>query len=194
MNGGEVTLISPVFDLTGYTDPYINFTSWFYNQHGYMPLNDTLKFYLFDGSSNVLIAKKYHDNTNMSHWVPNSIRVSDFITPNSTMQLVVTLSDELATENVTEGGIDNFSITDFSLLESHDALTSNNILYPNPSEGVIQIKGITDGLLVFYDSTGRVVLTKEITEQISVSELEPGIYFVEINTNGQKELTKLIVK
>lgn len=194
VNGGEVTLISPVFDLTGYADPHINFTSWFYNQHGYLPLNDTLKFYLFDGTTIELIEKKYHDNTNQSHWVPNSIRVSDFMVPNSTMQLIVTLSDELATENVTEGGIDNFSITDFSLLNLDNKEVEKIVLYPNPSDGLIHITGADEGVLILYDSTGRMVVTRVISEQISISELEPGIYFVEINANGSKELTKLIVR
>jgi choice-of-anchor B domain-containing protein len=194
VNGGEVVLISPVFDLTGYADPHINFTSWFFNAHGYMPVNDTLKIYLFDGTTTVLIDKKYNTNTTMSSWVGNSIRVSDYMTPGPAMQLVVTVSDELASENVTEAGIDNFSVTDFSLsgLNAADRITF--LVYPNPFGHHFTIEAMMSGSATIMDVTGRVYGTVSLNDEVAAWQWERGVYFAVIrDENGNiLETIKLI--
>lgn len=195
VNGGEAVLISPVFDLTAYADPHINYTSWFYNQFGYEPVNDTLRFYLFDGTSTVLIDKKSATTTNMSHWVPNSIRISDYLTPGPTMQLIVTLSDELTSENITEGGIDYFSITDYSLLSNSEENTGL-LLYPNPANEFVKLGGITNGWVLYYDMAGRLVLTQPVEESQKLGSLTPGVYLLRILDDEWKLRTiqKLIIE
>lgn len=195
VNGGEVVLISPVFDLTGYTDPHVNYTSWFYNQFGYQPLNDTLKFYLYDGVNSVLIDKKFHENTNMSHWVPNSIRIADFMTPSSYCQLIVTLSDDINSVNVAEGGIDNFSITDFSMLQSSTNFSeiAYNV-YPNPVNDILYIDSdiIPESITVF-DLSGQLIMQNQHQNSIGFSTISEGIYIVVIQfSDGKIEKFKVI--
>lgn len=196
VNGGEVVLISPVFDLTGYSDPHINYASWFYNQFGYEPVNDTLKFFLYDGTTTVLIDKKFNSNTNMSHWVPNSIRVADFMTPGASMQLIITISDETETINVTEGGIDNFSITDFSLTTVVEESENEISVYPNPASQVVHVSGITEGFVQIFDVSGRVMMQSQISESLDVSMLEHGIYLIQIFDLNSKTIytQKLIIE
>lgn len=196
VNGGEVVLISPVFDLTGYTDPHINYASWFYNQFGYEPVNDTLKFFLYDGTTTVLIDKKFNSNTNMSHWVPNSIRVADFMTPGSTMQLIITISDETETINVTEGGIDNFSITDFSLTTVAEESENGISVYPNPASQVVNVSGIAEGFVQIFDMSGRLMIECQISEALDVSMLDRGIYLIQIFDLNLKSVytQKLIIE
>jgi hypothetical protein len=105
----------------------------------------------------------------MSHWVPNSIRIIDFITPSATMQLIVTISDELATVNVTEGGIDNFSITDFSLVTISEESESTILIYPNPAHGSIYFSGVTEGQVTITDFSGRLVLESTVQNEIDIS-------------------------
>lgn len=196
VNDGEVVLISPVFDLSSYSDPYINFSSWFYNQFGSIPVNDTLKFYLFNGiTPSVLIAKRHATNTIMSQWVGNSIKVSDFITPSAGMQLVVTLSDELVTENITEGGIDNFSVTNFSILEIENEEENLVRVYPNPFQSELMIEGITSGTIEIFDISGRLIFSSFIEPTIGVNEMNAGIYFVVLkNENGEVIETSKMTK
>ena len=196
VNDGEVVLISPIFDLTSYSDPYINFTTWFYNQHGSIPVNDTLKFYLFNGiTPSVLIGKKFAGNTAMSQWIPNSIRVSDFISPSSAMQLVVTLSDELITENITEGGIDDFSITNFSITEIKTTTENLIRVFPNPFQNQLFIEGITNGTIEIFDVSGRLIFTSIIEPIVGVADMNTGIYFVVLkNENGEVIETNKMTK
>ncbi|MBK6950727.1 MAG: choice-of-anchor B family protein [Crocinitomicaceae bacterium] len=196
VNGGEVVLISPVFDLTTYSDPHINYASWFYCQFGYEPVNDTLKFFLFDGTTTVLIDKKFDTNTNMSHWVPNSIRIADFIVPGTSMQLILTISDELETVNLTEGGIDHFSITDFSLAAVQEESGSPISVYPNPANDLLYLKGISEGFIMITDLSGRLVLESTVQNDTDISILASGIYVIQISDQtGQIIHTeKLIVE
>ena len=194
VNEGEVVLISPVFDLTAYTDPHLNFTSWFYNEHGYIPVNDTMKFYLYDGTTSVLVDKKFNTNTPMSTWVGNSIRISDYITPGPYTQLVVTLSDYLATINMAEGGIDNFSITDYSLVAIKDEVPDHVLIYPNPFNDLLHLDGVSTGTFEIADLSGRIVLNGPVAQQVNTAGLNSGAYIITLrDENGAIiEIVKLV--
>jgi predicted extracellular nuclease len=68
-----------------------------------------------------------------------------------------------------------------------DNETLNNVvLYPNPASDVLNIKNF-EGEVTIFDALGRAVVFTEINDaqnQIAVSELVAGVYFVAIN--GQK--------
>jgi choice-of-anchor B domain-containing protein len=69
---GEVILISPVFDLTSYSDPHVNYQTWYYNFHGpNPPPDDTLKIFLSNGTENVVIDLKYYPDSPASQWIPS---------------------------------------------------------------------------------------------------------------------------
>ena len=99
VENGETTLISPVFDLTSYSNPHVNFELFFYNDIGPFYPDDTLFVSLFNGTETVDIAAFYKDNTDPSLWYAYSIPVNGLITMTSTMQLIVTISDYTATVN-----------------------------------------------------------------------------------------------
>src|SRR5690606_950227 len=102
VENGETTLISPVFDLTGFSNPHINFEAFYYNFIGPYYPDDTLFVKLFNGTTTVDIAKIHIDNTIMSLWFPYSIPVGGLLPMTNTMQLIVTISDYNATVNICE--------------------------------------------------------------------------------------------
>jgi hypothetical protein len=78
------------------------------------------------------------------------------------------------------------------LNESTDSRLS---VYPNPAMQSFGVNGGTFDQLNIYDATGK--LLKSVTkssENVSVSDFARGLYFVEIQSNGQKSIEKLIVK
>ena len=185
VNDGEVLLISPVFDLTGYSNPHINYNSWFFCKHG-APPDDTLEVYLLNGLGDfILIDQHYNGRLPMGQWHANSIDVSEY-TLTENMQVLFILSDYVETENVTEGGLDNFSVTDFSLVSTEQEEAASPIfIYPNPFTSQVRIEGIQNGQLEIYDFTGRLVRSIKIAPQIDLSELDAGSYlFVVKNENG----------
>ena len=189
VNDGEVLLLSPVFDLSDFDNPYVNYSAWFFCKHGAAP-DDTMKVYLLNGFGAIVeIDQHYNGGLPMSQWNSVSIQINPLIEVTATMQMLVVLSDYVETENVTEGGIDNFSITNFSLAsidETEDKETGIE-LYPNPFSNSISIKGIEQGWLTILDVTGRQIAYLPIESTISLKEMDRGTYFFVISdSNGNK--------
>lgn len=76
--------------------------------------------------------------------------------------------------------------------------TSNNVfVYPNPSTGMLNINlsKAGNGSVVIRDMSGRIVLTKELRQSLSVidiSSFENGIYSFEIRSEGKTTTGKVI--
>ena len=175
---GEVVLISPEFDLTPFLEPHINFFAWFYNKHG-SPPDDTMKVYVSNGTENALLTQFYAGETELSKWNPVSVPVPSSLALTETMQLIVTLSDYETSVNVTEGGIDHFSITDFSLVDLTEEKSPESItIYPNPFKDVLMLNGAEKGTLELYDLTGKEVFKTEVAQSVSIDHLEKGLYII----------------
>jgi len=189
---GVVTLISPIFDVTNLSDPYIYYERWFYCYYGYEPLNDTLEIVLSNGSDFVTIDKQGSDVTQFGQWIPISIKVDDFITPTSTMQLFISTSDFDVTPNVTEAGLDNFRVTDGDVLGVDEELDKANemIVYPNPFNDKITIEGDLSKKVVLFDLNGKAIDVKSTTSNNKISKetdrLTSGIYILQIGNDKHK--------
>lgn len=191
---GQVTLISPVFDLTGMSDPYINYQRWFYNYHGFTPYNDTLRVVLSNGTDFVEIDKQGSDQSTFDQWVSVSKRVSDFnITPTSTMQLFISTSDYDAEVNIVDAGFDLFEVSDGSIANlSEQNLHESLVVYPNPFHEEFRF--------VFADVIEEIVLLDVQGKSVDVewtrsgdeihvlpaTTLTNGIYFLRVNDQVQK--------
>jgi hypothetical protein len=181
VNAGSVQLISPVFDLSDYTDPHLNYNAWFFCQHGAVP-DDTMEVFILNGLGDVVLVDAfYNGGLPMSQWHERSIALNPLITITANMQVLVVLSDFVETENVTEGAIDNFSISNESLvsIENND-LKEEIVIYPNPFDNLVKIIGLDGGWAHIYDPYGRLIATHSIQSNhqvISLPELAPGTYF-----------------
>ena len=68
------------------------------------------------------------------------------------------------------------------------------ILYPNPANSVLYLKGVENVNITIFDINGRNVLNqKNVTEQIDISTLPKGVYTVKIE-NGNKNITRKLIK
>jgi beta-glucanase (GH16 family) len=74
-------------------------------------------------------------------------------------------------------------------------LNSTLKLYPNPASDKIHISStIPISSLALYDVYGKLILTKENdTQSIDVSRLNSGVYFLEVASNTQKAVKKVMV-
>ncbi|HTN17880.1 MAG TPA: T9SS type A sorting domain-containing protein, partial [Chitinophagaceae bacterium] len=73
-------------------------------------------------------------------------------------------------------------------LNSHCDAQGQVLLYPNPSDGIIRVKGLTqDALIRVTDALGRQlmqVVLNEREDKINISALQPGLYHVTIQTGN----------
>lgn len=195
---GTVTLISPVFDLTGFSDPHVNYWTYYYNFHGPFEPDDTLHIILSNGLTSVRIDYEAYPDSPMREWIPKSIRVQDFLTPTATMQLFVRISDDEERHNLTEAGFDFFSVSNTSLVQVEELTTDMQIkLFPNPAQDKVNLQiGQPEEIvqITVVDGTGKILSTfKSFVNSIDVSAWNSGVYFVQFTTNqGGLEVIKFV--
>ncbi len=82
---------------------------------------------------------------------------------------------------------------------TNSRILSKVTIYPNPNNGLLTIEnnsGENNSILRITDLTGKTVYstnTKNTVTEINLSQLENGIYIVEINTNNTIEHSKIIL-
>ncbi|MEX1192913.1 MAG: choice-of-anchor B family protein [Brumimicrobium sp.] len=194
VQGGTVTLISPVFDVTNHSDPHIYYERWFFSYHGYDPVNDTLKIMLSNGTDIVEIDKQGSVPSDFDKWIPVSTRVEDYITPTANMQLFISTSDSFATPNTTDAGFDHFIVSDGSILNTADSPIKKEDelrVYPNPfsDEFTVEGAGVAEDLILF-DLNGK-QMNIDVTNLgddavLSTVNLSPGIYILKVGDKTRK--------
>ncbi len=85
------------------------------------------------------------------------------------------------------------------ITDKHTSLDNRLILYPVPAGDRLNIiltetDHVTQGEVTIHDISGRLVLTTVLSESISVSRLQNGLYFINIKlSSGENFTSKLII-
>jgi len=192
VDDGTVTLKSPSFDLTGFSDPYINYSRYFYNFWGPNAPNDKLQIILGNGTSSILIENISSDTSIFNKWIIKSLRVNDYLTPTANMSLTVRTFDLAGNPNITEAGFDYFFVSNSSqlALEEKTELSEKFTLYPNPTSNILYLEtGNTTDPIVVLDIRGMEVtrsIPSGVNNEIDVQSLNSGVYFVLQGRNNLK--------
>lgn len=204
VDDGGTMLTSPLFDLTTYSNPFLDYTRWFYNAGGSSAPNDSLNIYLSNGTQTVLVEYVVPSTPGSSKWNHKSFKISDYINPTATMQLIVSTADNNP-GHVVEAGFDKFLINEgpTGIIESAYKATGEINIFPNPfiNETTIsyQLKNklAPSASVMVYDITGRLI--KQFVLEHTAGKIElntsmnPGLYFVRIqNGNEVMEPVKVI--
>ncbi|RYM34723.1 choice-of-anchor B family protein [Brumimicrobium glaciale] len=185
---GEVTLISPVFDLSSFNEPFLNYERWFFNFHGFQPFNDTLRIAISNGTEIIEIDKQGYEFSILGVWVPVFKKISDYLTPSSTMQIFVQTSNYELSNNITNAAFDNFYITDGSPLGNELESIEKQLvsIYPNPFSDQITIEGIKENstLRLFSIDGKKLNFEVDYTEnsaEINSTNLSSGVYLLHVD-------------
>ncbi len=87
---------------------------------------------------------------------------------------------------------ENLSVNDFEL--------NDVVLFPNPVNNQLYIKSnLNIDTIKIFDINGRLIQNKTMNDsnvqnEVSVSALKSGVYFIEVYSNGQKEVLRFIKK
>jgi len=192
VDDGDAILTSPILDLSSYSTPYIHYYRWFANAYGQTP-NDSLIVRITDGNSTVDVEVITANSPNLSSWQQNSFKVSDYLSPTSSMQIIFYTADELYdnTGNYVEAGVDKFQVTNSATppLGVIDISKQELIIYPNPAQEVIAIKGNVMGNVEIFNIMGqKIFVGKKYTllKELDISFLPKGIHIIKINGISSK--------
>ncbi|MEX1003311.1 MAG: choice-of-anchor B family protein [Crocinitomicaceae bacterium] len=184
IDDGAVTLVSPIFDLSDFTNPEINFSYWFFNGFGSGTPNDYMNISLSNGIETQLITSLELSNATLSQWTNYTIEVTQFMAATDQMQLTFEAAD-IGSGHVMEAGVDHFLIKELSTAGEVLKPIEEIAIYPNPASESLTIKGINAGNIHIHDLSGRLVFSTNISETIELSGLKSGLYILTlVDQNG----------
>ncbi|MBN1511277.1 MAG: hypothetical protein JXB13_04630 [Phycisphaerae bacterium] len=115
VDGGKTTLMSPVFDLSGVSDPTISYYRWYSNDTGAAPNEDM---FVVGISNNGGTSWQSAETVGPSGagtsggWIYHEFRVADFVSPSAQIKLRFVASDH-GSPSLVEAALDDFRITAF---------------------------------------------------------------------------------
>lgn len=112
VDNGYTILSSPYFDVTNFSDPYIQYYRWFFNDGGNGTPDDRLIVSITDGTNTDTLENIDVNDPNQSSWFPKKFRISDYLIPTDSMQIIIYTSDLAGSGHLVEAAIDVFRVTD----------------------------------------------------------------------------------
>ncbi len=203
VEGGVTILTSPVFDASGFTDPWIGYSTWFINGYYNPPHDDVLEVKITNGTDTVVVNTIQASNTAMSQWVEQSTSIVTHLTPTATMRVIFSVEEKHSTNtHLLESGVDRFYVSEGNRIDVEETLHESGIrVFPNPfEENVVlelQAGNPPGGQLYLYDITGKLLWSQLVpTERVSVQAqwLVPGLYILTYEAPGQKRYSTRLVK
>lgn len=167
VDAGEVTLVSPAMDLTGYQVPVLRYHRWFANGGGNGNPNDSLLIEIDNGLSTVVIQRVFGIFSNA--WDQDTFIVSNFITPTANMH-VRFIAGDYPQGHVVEAAVDGFDVVDRGTVGTQDPIANGSLLsvYPNPvnARSVVyyDLGGSATGSFELRDMLGKQVCSRQLTE------------------------------
>ena len=82
------------------------------------------------------------------------------------------------------------------LVATHELSSSNTIIYPNPTTGLLNIDVEANSIksITIYNAQGQQLWAKPALNKINLSNLSNGTYFLNIETEQGEIIVKSIVK
>lgn len=205
VDGTKVNLISPVFDLSNYGEPYINFYAWWVDSGPFGAPDDTMHITLSNGSTTVKLLDLLAGNSD-ANWDWHSFKVSNYITPTSNMTMKLSTVDYEGNANWIEGGLDVFEVEDSLSTGVPSSGNERNQLLsaPNPfsDESVISFsfnqQNFRMAKISIYNSVGQLLRSYPISmAQGNLhwgNDLPSGTYFITVKVNDEMMKMMPVVK
>ncbi len=134
VDGGKTTLLSPVFDLDGYTTASVRYWVWYTNDRGNSPGQDSWVVEVTSDGSTWVPLENTTASTNA--WVERSFLLDAAVPITSTMQFRFVASDD-GSGSLVEAAVDDFVLTGIRVplaVASPEVLRQNGLdpCHPNP--------------------------------------------------------------
>lgn len=198
VDGGRTTLESPMFDLTGYSNPTFEYYRWYTNDQGATPGTDYWQVLISEDGTNYINVE--NTRTADHSWRNNIFRVKDYY-PNATQLSLRFVAEDANAGSLIEALMDDLSLYDEQITginEMHQVTMVN--AFPNPATDKLNVSLLMNqsGKFNFriVDLLGKIQFNNEYNLisgnqqiEIPVEKLSNGIY--ELHITGQLDQKKI---
>ncbi len=147
VDDGETTLLSPIFNAAGLSDPFVSYWRW-YSNNQVGPPDDTFLVDLSNDGGVTWTSLEVLGPTGpdtVGGWIQHSSRISDFVLPTSQMQLRFVAQDENAS-SIIEAAVDDVQVFDFICNVAVDSVVPAEGPFQGGNTVTIFGDGFVDGL------------------------------------------------
>lgn len=209
VDGGAVTLSSPMMNLSTYASPTLEFAYWFYNGGGSSLPNDTFFVEISNGMEQVRLASYTYTSND---WIRVTIEnLQDFIALSDQMQIHFIAADDPDQGHLVEAGVDGFAVYE-ALSTSVETLNPQTTplweLFPNPASDYLNIRPAKNSqrlmgqvlYLEWYNFAGQRLGSKHLWDgytagNVYIGSLSPGLYLLKVrDENGVSDVLKFMKK
>lgn len=203
VDGGRTTIYTPVFDLTTFVNPIIEYYRWFSNdrssgQESNRRNDEWITYINIPGGNSVQVERTLQADHS---WRRRVFAVDQFLSGARIVQMRFVANDPTASPSVVEAAIDDFFIYDGVPTSVKDVAELKAGIYPNPADGSVTISTpvATKGTILVYDVMGKQVNALQMdgaktSYMIETSHLAAGQYMVLIQgENKTIQSNKLVV-
>lgn len=199
VDNGKTTLTSPVFDLTSYTNPTIEYYRWYTNDQGATPGTDFWQVLISNDGVNYIPI----ENTSISDhsWRNNVFRINDYLPSTSTFTIRFIAEDANA-GSLVEALMDDMSLYDgpsTTALQENSGLTMLTA-WPVPAGDQVNFTAVNriqeNFQLQITDAMGKIVFVQPLSLDpgknqfsIPVKSMANGIYLLQLTSeSGTKSI------
>lgn len=207
LDGGLTSILSPIFDLSTYVDPRLDFHWWLVNFQGGTgdPTNDDFVIEISNNGSTFIEVSRFNLRFN-SVWTKEEIRILDYVSLSNTMFLKVSMTDD-PPDDIVEAAFDGFEIVETVNTgleeELFDGLTFN--LYPVPVSDALTIDYALSGstlkgnvYLEIYDLRGALLATHALDGLTNIQTVSfpfsAGMYMAVLKQEGKTLAVEKLIK
>lgn len=108
-----------------------------------------------------------------------------------------TLSGNYAVQLSENGCVDTSACINMDFSGLTDQIFGSQFeIYPNPTNGIVQVKGSGNYLIQVTDVSGKIMLVQQAntTATLDLNDMSKGVYFVNIEQNGQRYTSRLVLQ
>lgn len=192
VDDGTTSLTSPEIDLTTYSDPVIQFQSWFFNDGGASTPNDKMEVFINDGNSKIPVLS-ISDTSINTFWINREIKLREY-TDSNIITMIVEASDDMERGHIVEAGIDAFRLVDQGTTTNTSDLSEEMFrIWPNPATDHINLsipQSYRNSLIKIIDVNGREMISVSLEgDELDISMLNNGYFIIHLFSEGGSVLS-----
>ncbi|MBK8922340.1 MAG: choice-of-anchor B family protein [Saprospirales bacterium] len=199
VDGGAVTLTTPLMQLGKYSDAVLSFYYWFYNGGGNGSPNDQFEVKVGNGQQ---IATVFAELNTLSEWrYSGEIHLKDHLPLTDNMRVQFIASD-VTPGHVVEAAVDVFQVTPGLVAAFEPDPAAEMTLSPNPSAAAFQLRyawpAVQDPVLEVRNLLGQMVIRQELHGSTGIlrfgERLPAGMYLVWLSGEGRRSVVLKAMK